>query len=179
MITVKTYTEPPFNTKEILRYANCKSTDIDILELMDECIDLSRSVLTYKVCYLTCDISDIPWKSDTLVKTLDGCKNAIVFGATIGIPFDRLLTKYSRLSPSRALMLQAIGAERIETLCNTFCNDLNITRPRVSAGYGDFPLETQKDIFAMLELTKRIGVSLNDSMIMSPSKSVTAVAGLE
>ena len=79
-------------------------------------------------------------------------------------------------------MLQAIGAERIESLCNVFENELirqgHELGTRFSPGYGDLPLELQKDIFAALDCPKQIGVSLNDSMLMSPSKSVSAIIGL-
>ena len=52
-------------------------------------------------------------------------------------------------------------------------------KPRFSPGYGDVPLEIQKDIVMLLDCAKRIGVSLNDSLLMSPSKSVTAFIGLQ
>jgi len=51
-------------------------------------------------------------------------------------------------------------------------------RPRFSAGYGDFPLETQGRFFAELDCARKIGLSLTDSFLMTPTKSVTAVVGL-
>ena len=80
-------------------------------------------------------------------------------------------------------MFQSIGAERIETLCDAFCKDisseLGVTlKPRFSAGYGDLPLEAQKDIFRVLDCSKKIGLTLNDSLLMSPTKSVTAIVGI-
>ena len=92
--------------------------------------------------------------------------------------------KYSKISPSKALMFQALGAERIESLCDTFCNDMNNElgvrlKPRFSAGYGDLPLEVQKDIFRVLDCPRKIGLTLNDSLLMSPTKSVTAIVGIE
>ena len=81
-------------------------------------------------------------------------------------------------------MFQALGAERIESLCDTFCNDMNNElgvrlKPRFSAGYGDLPLEVQKDIFRVLDCPRKIGLTLNDSLLMSPTKSVTAIVGIE
>ena len=52
------------------------------------------------------------------------------------------------------------------------------TRPRFSPGYGDFPLEVQKDFERILEMPKSIGVSLSESLLMTPTKSITAVVGL-
>ena len=51
-------------------------------------------------------------------------------------------------------------------------------RPRFSPGYGDFPLEVQRDFERILEMPKTIGVTLSDSLLMTPTKSITAVIGL-
>ena len=50
-------------------------------------------------------------------------------------------------------------------------------RPRFSPGYGDFPLEFQRNIGDLLQMAKNIGITLTDSLLMMPSKSVTAVIG--
>ena len=49
---------------------------------------------------------------------------------------------------------------------------------RYSPGYGDLSLESQKQVFALLNPPKYIGVTLNDSLLMSPSKSVTGIIGI-
>ena len=123
--------------------------------------------------------------SRDLQKNLKGCCRIILFGATVGLELDRLIARYGRLSPSKALCFQAIGAERIESLCNAFNDEIDeifreqgmYTRPRFSPGYGDLPINMQKDIFAALDCPRKIGLSLNESLLMSPSKSVTAIIG--
>lgn len=167
----------------------------EILGLIDECLAEVREMLQYKVCYaiLTAETNGdtiaLPCgqiASRNLAKNLSGCDKAIIFAATIGIGIDRLISKYSRLSPAKALCLQAIGAERVEALCNDFCEKMESEfqgkgeklRPRFSPGYGDLPLETQKMIFSLLDCPKRIGVTLGDTLLMSPSKSVTAFIGI-
>ena len=91
--------------------------------------------------------------------------------------------KYGKLSPTKALFFQAIGAAGIETLCDIFSEDikkeLNVNlKPRFSPGFGDLELTTQKDIFKVLDCSKKIGLTLNDSLLMSPTKSVTAFVGI-
>lgn len=181
--------------KEIRRYMASSDGGKDIRELIDECLAEVSEKLQYKVCYTV-----LPVKSDgsvvtmpcgeieskNLAKNLQGCGRVIVFAATVGVGIDRLITKYSRLSPAKALCFQAIGAERAESLCDVFCEKMRseikesgeILRPRFSPGYGDLPLETQKMIFSLLDCPKRIGVTLGDSLLMSPSKSVTAFVGI-
>ncbi len=184
--------EMPVNEKEIMRYAGCRTADAAVESLLLECLAEARPALTYKVVWRRlplkisggiCDFSDITVNSPALSETLEGCEEAVLFAATVGAPLDRLIAKYSRISPAKALMMQAIGTERIEALCDAFCSQLEKTTekaltPRFSPGYKDLDLSVQRDICALLSCEKRIGVCLNDSLLMSPSKSVTAFAGL-
>ena len=50
---------------------------------------------------------------------------------------------------------------------------------RYSPGYGDFPLAAQRTLLALLDAPRRAGVSLTDSLLMVPSKSVSAVIGVK
>jgi cobalamin-dependent methionine synthase I len=49
---------------------------------------------------------------------------------------------------------------------------------RFSAGYGDFLLENQRLFYELLDL-QRFGVSLTESCIFTPEKTVPAIAGVE
>lgn len=192
IILSKTYIEPPFCEKEILRYAGCKDKDEQISAILRECISEVKDKLVYKVCYCkfevkieenTCDFDVFRLQSEKLALNLKDCEKVILFAATVGVEIDRLISKYGRLSPVKSLIFQAIGAERIEALCDVFCADIereyNIgLKPRFSPGYADLPLDAQKDIFAILAPERRIGLTLSRSLLMSPSKSVTAFLGL-
>ena len=183
-------TVPDVNVRELLRYAGAKG-DTTLDSLVSDVISEADGLLSYRVIYLTLPVviegdtvklGALSTSSGDLRKNLQGCSQAIIFGATVGSGIDRLITKYGRLSPSRALLLQAYGSERIESLCDEFCKFLSssgkILRPRFSSGYGDLPLDFQRDVFALLDC-KRIGLTLNESLSMSPSKSVTAIVGLK
>ena len=188
MIYIKTYNEPAFNIKEIQRYAGCKD---GYENEINACFKELSGKLCYRVCYTELSVCEEPvkeWlsKSAALRKNLEGCEKIILFAATVGIEIDRLIAKYSRIAPSKALFFQAIGAERIEALCDEFNSNIKrdfaqkelYVRPRFSPGYGDFSLESQKEIFCILDCPRKIGLSLNESKIMSPSKSVTAIIGV-
>lgn len=189
---IKTYNNLPFDKEEILRYLGVYKADESVNELLSECTAEIKDKLTYKVCYeeLYVSVKDSTLNfgvfkvySKDLSRVIEKSEKAVVFCATLGIEPDRLINKYSHISPSKALMFQAIGASQIEALCDKFSEDIrkeknkNITR-RFSPGYGDLSIYTQKDISAFLNLPKNIGVALNKSMLMSPSKSVTAFFGL-
>ena len=189
-IIVKNYNSLKFNQKEILRYAGMKGENSEITKLLSECLKEIDGKLNFSVCYKVCDIDlstavDFGFfkvNSKDLSKNLQGYNKALIFVATVGIEIDRLIKKYSVISPTKALLFQAIGAERIESLCNAFCEDLKgeykKVAPRFSAGYGDFSLEYQEQIFKILNPKKHIGVMLLESKLMLPTKSVTAVVGV-
>ena len=195
IVEVRNYSEPPIDRKEILRYAGAVEGEPTIDALLEECLAETRGKLTYRVCFCELPIQrcedglllgSLNVSSKDLQKNLQGCQSVVVFAATVGLELDRLIARYARVIPSKALLFQAIGAERIEALCDQFNLDIKNAkreagaslRPRFSPGYGDFPLAVQRELFAILDCTKKIGVSLNESLLMSPSKSVTAIIGI-
>ena len=195
-VYTRTYRSPKIDRREILRYAGIIKEAPDIEGVLDECIAEVERKLVYRVCYAEFELKDMPDHLDLgfakidsgdLKKHLESCCGIIVFAATVGIEIDRAIYKYSKLSPAKAVLLQAIGAERIEALCDAFCEDMAREkslqgaelRRRFSPGYGDLDLGVQRDIFAALDCQKRIGISLNDSLLISPSKSVTAIIGID
>ena len=181
-----------YNISEILRYMGVLKNDADVCDLVYNCIKETDSIIRNYVCYSVVDISltdntvDFGFSkvnSASLASNLSCCDRAVIFSATIGLGIDRLIQKYGRISPSKALCMQAIGTERIESLCDSFIKDTESeygkTVSRFSPGYGDLDINFQKDIFSFLGCDRKIGLTLNSSMIMSPSKSVTAVAGIK
>ena len=49
---------------------------------------------------------------------------------------------------------------------------------RFSPGYGDAPLSASEDLIALLDATRRIGLSMTRSYMMTPIKSITALIGI-
>ena len=191
----KEFSAPPIDKREILRYMGCRESTPQIDELIERSLALCADKLSYKVCFAEydiridgtrCDLGFASTDSADLSKCLKNCDKILLFAATVSLELDRLILRYGKSEPSVSVCLQAIGAERIEALCDAFCKEMKAEyatlekslRPRFSAGYGDLPLELQRDIFKALGCDKRIGLTLNDSMIMSPTKSVTAIIGI-
>ncbi|MCQ2456116.1 MAG: Vitamin B12 dependent methionine synthase activation subunit [Clostridia bacterium] len=183
-VFTKFYGAPPVNEAEVLRYAGLRGEAEDVTRLLRECESEAEGVLKFAVCHT---VTDALFPGEDVTRRLEGCRRAVVFAATIGVGIDRLIAKYGVISPAKALLLDALGAERIEALCDLFCADLALdagvngleTTTRFSPGYGDFPLEYQKNVISLLDAPRRIGLTLNDSLLLSPTKSVTAVVGLK
>ena len=125
-------------------------------------------------------------KTKNLADNLRQCSKVVLLAATIGIGADKLLNKYELMNMTKASVTQACAAAYIETFCNVLQEEIRqkalteglYLRPRFSPGSGDFKLEAQKHIFEILECTKRIGLTLTQSLLMYPTKSVTAIIGL-
>lgn len=195
MIYIKEFSAPPVDRREVLRYAGVQSATAEVDALLDRVIEESKALLKYKCCYGIFDISEkegeldfgfCKTRSRSLVKRLSECESCVVFCATVGADIDRLIAKYLVISPSMAVLAQALGSERVEALCEEFCSFIAreglgkySCTVRFSPGYGDLPLEMQKDIFAILDPARHVGVSLGDDMFMTPMKSVTAIFGIK
>ena len=106
-----------------------------------------------------------------------------IFGATLGFECDRLLRTYSVDGIARGAVMQAVLASKIEEVCDGIEDRLRAQgltlRQRYSPGYFDLDITEQRKIFALLDLTKRIGLTLSDTCQMIPTKSVTAIIGIE
>ncbi len=194
-VITKEYSSPSVDMREISRYLGCRERNDDVETLILSALDICKDKLSYRLCYAeydlkidgyTCDLGFARVESCDLAKCLLGCSRILLFAATVGVGIDRLILRYGKSEPSLSLALQAVGSERVEALADEFCREMKESyakgslslRPRFSAGYGDLTLELQRDIFAALGCEKRIGVTLNDSLIMSPSKSITAIIGI-
>ena len=186
------------NKSEIYRYLGHKQgMDIscEVSAMVEEVLETVLKNSVPKVCYKRFDVKiddEIDFgfmrvNSRELAYNLEGCHEAAIFAATIGIFTDRQIQKETILSPAKACVYQAVGATVIEAVCDDFNEWLlkeeekkgHILKPRYSPGYGDVALLVQKDICRELETAKQIGITLTDSMLMIPEKSVTAIIGIK
>jgi hypothetical protein len=191
-LTVKSFPAPDVNVREVLRYARADKNDDRTKKLIDECLDEALPRLSYKTVYAKlraetvgneCRLGSIIINSSALAKCLSGVNEIILVTATVGLEMDRLIAKYSRTSPAKALIMQAIGAERVESLLDELTRELTeeygSLRPRFSVGYGDAPLSAQKEITNALDTARTVGVFLSDTCILTPTKSVTDIIGID
>ncbi len=130
-------------------------------------------------------VAQVPSPGTTLLRHLEGCAEAYLVCGTIGPGLDALQRRVSVTSGADALIVQAVGAALIERYMDDVENEIRAELAsgealvtRYSPGYGDFPLEAQREILAILDTPRKIGVSLTDSLLMVPSKSVSAVIGV-
>lgn len=184
--------------QEIVRYLGYGKNQPDgaVMAQIDECVaELTRasSMKTVNRMFPLKHLStkeimlgELRIGSEKLSKHLRNCDKAILFAATLGTGADLLLRRWSVADMSKAVIMQASAAAVIEAYCDACQKELSAEaardgfylRSRFSPGYGDFPLDYQRELLNLLDAPKRIGLTVTDSMMLTPTKSVTAVMGL-
>lgn len=183
-------------TREAIRYLGFGKHQVDdqtlrlIHESFDELEKLAEKKAVYEVYDLlikneTVYIGNLCITSKNLYMNLESCKKVVLLAVTLGIAVDRQLRKYEVLNIAKAAVWQACAAAFLEEYCDEIQDKIRTNleknckmRPRYSPGYGDFSISYQDEILSMLDATKRIGITLTDAKMMSPSKSVTALIGI-
>ena len=115
---------------------------------------------------------------------LGGCNEALFMAATLSSHCDMLIKKAQARSMTDALITDALASAGIEQICNKA--ELLIGKElgekymtwRFSPGYGDLPLDLQEDILSLLDAQRKIGLTVTDSSVLIPTKSVTAIIGV-
>ncbi len=179
------------NKNEIKRYLSICKSDTQCDELISWGITKTYEVAKPRAVYFEDKIAildnEIRFSFDTvesknLSKNLCGCQKAYVFCATLGIEVDRLIQRYAKIEPSKSVVLNSVASALIEEFCdyiNNLLKEKSVLCPRFSAGYGDFSITHQKKILDALDASKKLGVSLTESYMMTPTKTVTAVVGIK
>lgn len=183
------------NKAEILRYmrTSSKTENPQILALVEQAMEKIESTVKPKTLYRIYDcridengveIDGLYFKSKKLANNLSDCEKVVVFGATLGIECDRLIKNASATDIALAMALQAAAASKIEEVCDNLeeqiKKELGVDLcQRYSPGYYDLDISEQKKFFLLLDLTKRIGLTLTETCEMVPTKSVTAFIGIK
>lgn len=115
---------------------------------------------------------------------LSQCHQAVLLACTLGPSFDAMLRTWQARDMASAVILDACGSAWVEAGCDQAEAELSARLPdlyltdRFSPGYGDLSLDLQPALCAALDAGRRLGLSVTDSLLLNPSKSVTAVIGL-
>lgn len=178
--------------REAIRYLGYGRHAIDepIYALIETCLreldEFASTKFIYRIFERSYLDENLNIRSNNLAKNLRGCQEVVLMAITLGTEVDRLLQKYEKINMAKAVVFQACAAATLEQHCDEFVTKLaeelkregKYLRPRFSPGYGDFSILHQKQILDTLEATKKIGLTLTDSYMLVPTKSVTAVIGI-
>ena len=178
---------------EALRYLGVRGEpDARLREDLVRCAGELRGAARPRACWRI-----FPWEGDgplrgtffrpageDIRRFLAGCGQVILLAATLGTEAETLLLRAQRRRIADAALLDALASAAVENVCDNLCADLAARlfplrlTPRFSPGYGDFPLSQQRELCAVLDVSRLLGVTLTPGGLMVPQKSVTALAGV-
>ena len=184
---------------EALRYLGYRGQQIDaaldarVDAVIAHCEQVSRPAWTYRVFSVSEDEAGVRLEGTTLVLTGDdirahlaGARECAVMAATAGLSNERELRRLSLANGLDGMIFDAAGSSLAEAAADA-CNAQIVAEARArglyakwrfSPGYGDLPLALQPGILRVLDAEKRLGMSLTDTNLLIPAKSVTALVGL-
>mgnify|MGYP000949645993 FL=1 len=188
--------EPRFTTlnmNEILKYLGFRGQELteEIAAQIRRCTDEVLAAATPRLTYRHVPLEDgavlgVTFAGNDIPRMLEPCEEVVLFGATLGPGVERLMMRYEVVNAADSVIMDACASTAIENICNNFESDMRraveaegrYLTDRFSPGYGDLPIAEQPKFFALLDMTRRIGVSLTPTTIMVPRKSVTAIMGI-
>ncbi len=161
------------------------------MEEARDLIALKGTVLRLPIRELTAERvslgEEVVFASRNLARFLRGCREAALLGATAGPAIMAAIAEDAAgQNVTRAVVMDATASEMTDAALDWIMSYLRgllrrenraLLDRRYSAGYGDFLLENQRSLYRLLQLD-RFGVTLTESCLLVPEKSVTAVTGI-
>ncbi len=180
---------------EVIRYLGYGSNTPDekTLNLINELIALAEKTLSPKAIHGVFEIadgkicgSDLVLSGKDISAHTNNATKCIIFAATLGTKTEMQLNLFQKTDMEKAVIFDAVCDAYIEAFADNYCEKLRqdlkqnglYINNRFSPGYGDFSIEKQKDIIATLKSDKLIGLTVTDSFVLLPRKSITAVIGV-
>lgn len=181
---------------EAARYMGVKGTpDQAVAELLDRAEKIVREKIRPKYVYIETDVTftdegvvlgamSVPLTGEDIKRHLSGCNRAVIMAATLTQEADKLIRQAAVTNMAESLAIDCLCSAAVEQVCDRAEEEIfsRCSAPyrtwRFSPGYGDLPLSLQSSLLLALNAQRRIGLTVTDSSLLIPSKSVTAIIGM-
>jgi len=190
--------------REVLRYLQYKDQDIDdnLSYKIKQCIKKTRKIINPRFIFREYKIkksqiydsksevylegANLTLKSDDIYNLLLECDECILMSATLGLEIEREIRKLTYTDLTNGIIIDACATTAIEEVCDIVQDNIakkllkedKYITYRYSPGYGDLPIEKNVDINNLLNSQREIGLTVTNSGIMIPRKSVVALIGV-
>lgn len=185
--------------KEVLRYLGHKNQEINgnIDRLIDETIKEAKELVNPKKVVarykITINDTGVSLDNTNLILTGEDIKNHLkyskdiyIMAVTLGSAIEKKIAYYEKIDLTKAVILDSCATTAVEEFCDFIEEDIKKIAEseykgitfRYSPGYGDLPIDIQKDFLDTLNATKTIGLTVSSHNLLMPRKSVTAIIGL-
>ena len=189
---------------EVLRYLQYKNQEIDnsLSDKIKKCINITKEIINPRFIFRKYTIkklkssngknevyfegANLTLQSNDIYNLLLDCDECILMSATLGLEIEREIRKLTYTDLAKGIIIDACATTAIEEVCDIVQDNISkkllkedkyITY-RYSPGYGDLPIEKNLDINNLLNSQKEIGLTVTNSGIMIPRKSVVALIGV-
>lgn len=185
--------------EEILRYLGYRGSEIPAHteRLIEGCIVETLGLVSPRYVYRRYPVREqedgifvegcgILLTGEAVRGHLAGCRELYFICATVGTFVDKNIRLKMVMEPAAGVVLDSCGSVAVEQVVEAAEREIeaeveaegrHITW-RFSPGYGDLPLNVQRQIVEELYAYRRIGVGVSEDMLLVPSKSVTALVGV-
>lgn len=124
--------------------------------------------------------------SENIARLTSRSDECYLLAFTLGAEVDRQINIAQQRNMLDGLALDSCASVLVDEICDSFIESEikpglktgEFMTSRFSPGYGDLSMSVTEDIIMILNATKRIGLSVTRSLMMSPIKSITAITGL-
>ena len=203
--TVSNYEIDSVDRSEVLRYlgyagqAITPELDARIDDVIARCIQIGRTRGIWRVFdvsgtgvrddgmpFVSLEGTPLTLVGHSICEHLDGAVAVGVMAVTTGMGVDRELRRLSLTDHVEQVVFDSAGTTLVERTADACEADIVSEASRrglfctwrFSPGYGDMPLDTQPVLLAALDAQRMLGITLSSSLLMTPTKSVTAVVGM-
>lgn len=130
--------------------------------------------------------AQLPLPGADIAAHLAGCGACLLLAVTLGAGVERLLSAAQAQDMAAAVVLDIAAsvlaeqyADAAEALLRArWAAEEQYITGRFSPGYGDLPIGMQRPLLRLLDAQRAIGLTVNESGILLPRKSITALLGL-
>lgn len=177
------------NRSEALKFLGYKNQDLKGLsERLDQMAQMCERELKPNGTYCIVSRSNAFkfLSGDDIERHLLDCDSVVLMAVTLGAESEMMLRREMTLNATDGLLLDACASSYVEQAANAL-NDLIIEKTcengvsatsRFSPGYGDLSLSCQSDLIRASGADKVLGISVTESDLLIPAKSITAIIGL-
>ena len=168
-----------------------------ISKSLDECLTKAKSLSkpnyirrVKKIALIGKDFieieSGIRFSTGRIAQYIKDSSDIVIFLVTIGDEIEKIAGELtSGKEPLQGYLLDRIGSFAVESLAGSIEKKLRkdysglkkSVSKRYSPGYCDWPIEEQRILAKILDFSK-IGVTLNESCMMQPKKSISAIVAI-
>lgn len=162
-----------------LKYLGYKNQEIneELNKVIDEMIEEIKNISLFKITYGEFNRNELDLKEKAYNKFIGDCNKVILVASTLGSEVDKRILYYSKFDQTKSVILDAAGSAYIEILSDLESEKWGYSNLsyRFAPGYQGTSVDKIRDISRLLDANKKIGISILESNLIVPQKSLVGL----